>query len=294
MKTILTKKTILIGSVVLVALLGLLKVYIFSGDVILPQFFSIFGLKIYYYGLCMALGVLVAYYFAKSRLESYGIKQSDLDNLVLILIINGFIGARLYHVFSSFGYYQNNWTEVFSVWNGGLSIFGAIIGGLLGVYAYQRFYMYETRVSLLKLLDFLAPSVIIGQIIGRFGNLFNYEAYGTPTNLAWKMFVPQIFRTPPYEVFEYFHPLFLYEALAGLLILILLIKLVDIVRTGQIFFIWLGLYSVVRFGTELLRLDSPYLFGVKQNLISSGLLIVVSVVVIIYLSKKSVNESNQT
>lgn len=282
------------GMMALVFLLGFLVLYIFSGDIILPQFFSIFGLRIYYYGLFMALGVLVAYYFAKSRIEHYGIKQNDLDNIVLILIINGFIGARLYHVFSSFAYYQNHWPEILSVWNGGLSIFGAIIGGLIGVYAYQRFYLAETQVSLLKLLDFLAPSVIIGQVIGRVGNLFNYEAYGVPTNLIWKMFVPQIFRTPPYEVFEFFHPLFLYEALAGLLILILLLKLVDIVRTGQIFFIWLGLYSLVRFGTELLRIDSPYLFGVKQNLISSAILAVVSFVLIVYLSKKSINESNQT
>ncbi len=282
-------KWLFVGGFIFVALFLLVK-YVFSGTVVLPQFFLVGSIKIYYYGLILALAVLAAYYFGRRRLSTINLEVSDFDNIVLTIIITGFIGARLYHVFSSFEYYQSHWSQIFYVWNGGLSIFGAIIGAVLGVFFYQRYYLTST--SFLKLLDFLAPSVILGQIIGRFGNLFNYEIYGPPTNLPWKMFVPVQFRIPPFETFQFFHPLFLYESLAGLLILIILIKWLGIAKAGQTFTLWLGLYGLLRLSTEFLRIDSPYLFGIKQNLLTAGVMIIVSVVLFIKVTYESQSTQN--
>lgn len=285
---------------------------IFSGKIILPQFLNVLGFKIYFYGLILALSVLAGYYFSRRRLDSINLSIADFDNIVLIIVINGFIGARLYHVFSSFGYYSQHWSEIFYVWNGGLSIFGAILGALVGVYAYQRYYLNSSgnsgdggsgsaSISFLKLLDFLVPSVVLGQAIGRFGNLFNYEIYGPPTNVLWKMFVPLNFRIPPFETFQFFHPLFLYESLACLLILLILVKWLDIAKylritpqVGQVFFIWLGLYNIERLVTEFMRIDSPYLFGFKQNYITAGVLVVVTAYFFIRTIIKSRNESHSS
>lgn len=294
-------KSIALVFFIALAILVFLYLFVFTGQIVLPQFFNIFGYKIYYYGLILALAVGLAYFYARRRLSTINLSTDNFDNIVVLLIVTGFIGARVYHVFSSFSYYQTHWIEIFYVWNGGLSIFGAVIASVLALFIYQRFYLKSQAVSFMQLLDFLAPSVIVGQVIGRFGNLFNYEIYGTPTNMLWKMFVPIQFRIPPFETFQFFHPLFLYEAIAGLLILLILVKWLDIVkylglssRVGQIFFVWLGLYNLVRFLTEFLRIDSPYFFGVRQNLLTAGLLVIISIVMFIKITFYSSDESKST
>lgn len=266
-------------------LLVLLK-WVFPGEVVLPQSFSVANVQIHYYGLILGLAVLSSYFLARRRAPQFGVSYAQLDNIVITLIIGGFIGARVYHIFSSWDYYWHNPLQMLAVWNGGLSIFGAIIGGLVALVVYRHW--TSMSVSMLKLLDWLTPSVVLGQIIGRFGNLFNYEAYGVPTNLPWKMFVPQSFRLPPYEMSMYFHPLFLYEALAGLLILAILLNFPSLAKRlklpqtpGILFWLWLALYGLTRLITETLRVDSPYLFGVKQNLLAAGLMVLLALIMLI-------------
>ncbi|HMR54999.1 MAG TPA: prolipoprotein diacylglyceryl transferase [Candidatus Doudnabacteria bacterium] len=269
-----------LGVLVLGASLLLMKA--FSGDVVLVNNFIVAGISIHYYGLILGLASLSAYILARHRAEKYGITASEVDDISMWVIISGFIGARFYHVVSSWDYYIFNPVEAFFVWNGGLSIFGAILGGLVGLYFYRKF--KNSNLKYFSILDWLAPSVILGQIIGRFGNLVNYEAYGIPTDLPWKMFVPLINRLSPYEAFEFFHPLFLYEALAGLLILLILLnfsrlnKYLNLPRfSGQIFWLWIGLYGLVRIFTEYLRVDSPYLGSFKQNMLVAALMVGVAV-----------------
>ena len=169
----------------------------------------------------MALAVLAGFYLALRRAPQYGINLTDAEDIIFWLIIGGFIGARLYHVASSFTYYLHHPLQSLEVWKGGLSIYGAVIGGICTLWLIKK--LLPIACSLFTLLDWLAPSLVLGQIIGRFGNFFNYELYGYPTNLPWKMFVPLSFRLPGYQNFSYFQPLFLYEVLANLIILSLLL-----------------------------------------------------------------------
>lgn len=296
------RKVVYLILVVLFIGLWLLMMNVFSGDVVFTNSFFVGEFSIHYYGLILGIAVLSAYLLAKRRANKFGISASQVDDISVWLIVSGFVGARLYHVASSWDYYITNPVEIFFVWNGGLSIFGAIIGGLIGLYFYKKF--KSSNLNYFAMLDWLAPSIILGQVIGRFGNLVNYEAYGIPTNLPWKMFVPVANRLFPYEAFEFFHPLFLYEALAGLLILLILLNFSRLNKSlklpkfsGQIFWIWIGLYGLVRIFTEYLRVDSPYLGSIKQNMLVAGLMVVTTIIVTmisIRNQKKTEHESIST
>ncbi|HMQ02040.1 MAG TPA: prolipoprotein diacylglyceryl transferase [Candidatus Doudnabacteria bacterium] len=252
---------------------------IFPGQIILPQNLQIAGLTIQYYGLILGVAIVAGYTLAYYRAPEFGVPRDKVDNLVLVLLLGGFIGARLYHVYSSWDYYVANQGQIIMVWQGGLSIFGAILGGAVALLLIRKLFGLTLRYA--ELLDWLAPSVVLGHLIGRFGNLFNYEAYGWPTTLPWKMYVPSQFRLSPYFSEQYFHPLFLYEAIAGLLILVILLNFSRLTQkrpwlrfSGSSFWLWLGLYGLVRFCTEILRIDSPYFGSIKQNMVASGLMLV--------------------
>lgn len=289
---------------------------VFAGNIILPQFFSVGPITVHYYGLTMALAVAGGFYLAWRRKEKYGISGKTAEDIIFWAIIGGFIGARLYHVLSSLDYYRLHPVDIIKVWNGGLSIYGALIGGLITLAICKK--LFAIRYSLLSILDWLTPSLILGQIIGRFGNFFNYELYGYPTNLAWKMFVPLQFRYRGFEQFQFFHPLFLYEALANGVILVLLMKLESkrlhtrslmssnygpralvqdlpvqqklsefsiFNKAGSLFFLALLLYNSVRFLLEYLRIDSVFIGAIRQNAMVSLAFVVISAAVLFRLNK---------
>jgi phosphatidylglycerol---prolipoprotein diacylglyceryl transferase len=212
------KKYLIFGG--LFFLLAFLLRQIFVGHIILPQYFNIGPIFIHYYGIIMAFAVLAGYLLAIKRARNYGIEKEKAEQIIFWIIIGGFIGARVYHVLSSFGYYLANPLDILKVWQGGLSIYGAVFGGLISLMVFKKFFIFN--ISLLTFLDWLTPPLIFGQIVGRFGNLFNYEAFGYPTNLPWKMFVPENFRPENFTSYNYFHPWFLYEALGNALILVIL------------------------------------------------------------------------
>ncbi len=277
--------------------LGYFLTLVFSSRLILPQSFSIGPIKIYYYGIILALAVASAFLLAKKRADRYGISEKQAEDIIFWTIIGGFIGARLYHVVSSAGYYLQHPVDVTKVWNGGLSIYGAIIGGIIAIILVSKV-TFDT-------LDWLAASVLLGQIIGRFGNLFNYEAFGYPTNLPWKMFVPGQFRPEQYASSSFFHPWFLYEVLGNLIILFLLLKIIpsrvldkavdldpgyprmhsgsemahegsSLLTKGQLFFCYVLLYNVLRFSLEFMRIDSTFVGVFRLNSLVSLVLILVS------------------
>jgi phosphatidylglycerol:prolipoprotein diacylglycerol transferase len=157
---------------------------VFDGQIILPQSFHLGPLTIHYYGVIMALAVAVGFYLAVKRAPRFGVEQKQAEDILFWTAIGGFLGARLYHVLSSIGYYLHNPIDIFKVWNGGLSIYGAVLGGIATLWLYKRLSTFNFQLS--TLLDWLAPCILLGQIIGRFGNLFNYEAFGYPTNLPRK------------------------------------------------------------------------------------------------------------
>lgn len=269
---------------------GVYFVYqVFKGNIVLSQSFRLGPLAVHYYGVCMALAVGVGYYLLQRLALYYGKKLSELDSLFFTLVVSGFVGARLYHVLSSLSLYLHHPLQMLAVWNGGLSIYGAVFGGFLGLTVYV--YRTHGRVNmhtLFSYLDLLTWPLIAGQIVGRFGNLFNYELYGYPTSLPWKMFVPSAFRASGFLDQSYFHPLFLYEALASALVFLLLWTIFPPHKAhagtfGKLFFSYLLLYNMVRFGLEFLRIDSIFIGQLRVNAAVSLALALVSVGMLRYL-----------
>jgi len=256
---------------------------VFSGRIILPQSFHLGPLAIHYYGLIIAVAAAGGLYLAINRVPQFGLEQKQAEDILFWTAIGGFIGARLYHVLSSIGYYSQNPTDIFKVWNGGLSIYGAVLGGILTLWILKR--LFTVHWSLFTLLDWLAPCVLLGQIIGRFGNLFNYEAFGYPTNLPWKMFVPEIFRPLQYASSAFFHPWFLYEVLGNIVILFFLLKVFKQKASGEVVFMYLLLYNSLRFALEFLRIDSTFIGWARLNAGASLLLILVSLGGLFYVRK---------
>ncbi|MBI3231483.1 MAG: prolipoprotein diacylglyceryl transferase [Candidatus Doudnabacteria bacterium] len=255
---------------------------VFSGSLILPQTFQLGPFTIHYYGLIMALAITSGFYLAKKRSGKFGLNDKVADDMIFWLIIGGFIGARLYHVFSSFGYYQNHFLDIFQVWHGGLSIYGAVLGGLLALWLYS---LFHASGPMLHILDWLTPSLILGQIIGRFGNLFNYEAFGYPTDLPWKMYVPEAFRPDGYANRPFFHPWFLYEQI-GLTIILFAIGKIGGSEKQTLFTWYFLLYNVLRFGLEFLRVDSPFALGFRQNALVSLVLAITAAMILLVQSKR--------
>lgn len=266
---------------------------VFRGQIVLAQFFQFGFVKIHFYGVTLALAVLSAWAVTVKRATEYSIALQVAESVVFWVIIGGFIGARLWHVLTAWEFYAANPVQVFMIWNGGLAIYGAILGGLLVLLLSAKYYQAEQ--SIYDLLDWLVPGVVLGQAIGRLGNLFNYELFGYPTNLAWKMFVPENFRPETYQLVNFFHPLFLYEFLACVAIFLFLKKISSWQKNGKklpagtLFFSYLLLYNVVRFLIELLRVETTIWSGIRLNLAISLMLVLVSSLwLFLHLKKKPV------
>jgi phosphatidylglycerol:prolipoprotein diacylglycerol transferase len=221
------------------------------------------ALYIHYYALILLVGMLVAAWIVARRASEQGYDPEHVWDGMIWAIIPGLIGARLYHVLwpspgsgLNLQYYLQHPLEIFAIWNGGLGIFGALVGGGIGIYVYAR----RHEQPLLKWLDLIAPAVLVAQAIGRWGNFVNHELYGAPTTLPWGIYIPPKNRVPGYEQYSTFHPLFLYESLwnlasAGVLLLIER-RFRDRLRDGDLFWMYLILYPTGRFLLDFVRLDS--------------------------------------
>ncbi len=253
--------------------------------------FSILNYQIRWYGVFMFLAiicsVIVMLKIAKRFYKEYN--EDFLYDLAFILIVSGIIGARLYYVILDFGYFIKFPSEILAIWQGGLSIHGAIIGALIGggIFTKKKGYSFTMTA------DLCTFGLITGQIIGRWGNFFNSEAFGLPCNLPWKLYIPMHSRPINYVLYDYFHPTFLYESVGSLMILVMLLvlkfKYKDI-KPGTIFFLYLILYSCLRICIETLRIDSVLSFG---NLhiahIASILLMITGIIGLICINKKPQN-----
>ncbi|MEA5598611.1 prolipoprotein diacylglyceryl transferase [Rivularia sp. UHCC 0363] len=226
-------------------------------------------LTIRWYGLLIAsavlIGVTLSQYLAKRR----NVNPDLLSDLSIWLVIGAIPAARIYYVlFQWQEYVQRPW-DIFAIWKGGIAIHGAILGGLIVALIFAK----VKKVSFWQLADLVAPSLILGQAIGRWGNFFNSEAFGKPTNLPWKLYIPReitlvdgskIYPRPAQFINEsFFHPTFLYESLWNVMVFALLMILFFrglqgklSLKTGTIFLVYLVCYSLGRVWIEGLRLDS--------------------------------------
>ena len=173
-------------------------------------------------------------------------------------------------------------TEILAIRHGGISIHGALLGGFIGLVLFAK----KRNISIFKLCDISAAGLPLAQPIGRWGNFFNSEAFGTPTNLPWKLYIAPQYRPIPYTDNEYFHPAFLYESILDLIIFFLLFTLIKTNRykkEGNLTLIYLILYSAARIAVESIRIDSvKYLFGQPVAIIMSIGIIIVALSVLIY------------
>lgn len=239
--------------------------------------FSIFGVSIYKYAMCIVLGIVVALILARLSKNKYDIDYSFVLENTIIGIIVGTLGARLYYVLFNLDYYLNNLGEIFDFRSGGLAIYGGLILGALAIFVNCKI----RKKDVLDLFDYVAPFVALAQSIGRFGNFFNVEAYGYETTSFLRMGISTM--TGYMEV----HPTFLYEALATFLIFIILL-VIQRKRDfkGQIFFGYCALYAFSRAIIEGLRADSLMFFGLRISQVLSVILLIASVAILVYKKRK--------
>lgn len=239
--------------------------------------FSIGGIDIYNYAICIIIGILVALYLCQKSEDNFYIKKDCLVETMLFSIIFGIIGARLYYVIFNFSYYTFNPLRIINLRDGGLALYGGFIIGIIVILAMCKKY----RVHPLDFLDYIVPFVAIAQSIGRWGNFFNVEAYGYETTSFLRMRI--IVENAVKEV----HPVFLYESIADFIIFIILRKMQSTRKfQGQIFYGYLILYTGVRIILETLRVDSLMFVGLR---ISQVVSIIVFLYAIFMMSKKAIN-----
>ena len=224
-----------------------------------PILFELGPLTIRWYGLLIAIAVLLGLTLSQYLAQKRGINPERVGDLAIWLVIAAIPCARLYYVLFEWQAYVDRPADIIAVWKGGIAIHGAILGGSLAAFIFARL----TRIPFWQLADVVAPSLILGQAIGRWGNFFNSEAFGRPTNLPWKLYIPPSQRPLAYQNAEYFHPTFLYESVWNLAVFALILMLFfwgvrhpNRLKTGSITMVYLISYSLGRIWIEGLRTDS--------------------------------------
>ena len=229
-----------------------------------PLLFQLGPFSLRWYGLLIAVAVLLGLMLATRLGRQRGLDPAMIADLLPILVLAAVIGARLYYVLFEWRQYQLNWLDALAIWRGGIAIHGALLGGSLAVILYCRW----RKLAFWNLLDVLVPSVALGQAIGRWGNFFNSEAFGLPTDLPWKLSIP--FANRPVQFLDQttFHPTFLYESLWNLGVVILLLVLFQRGLKGQMKLpagalscVYVLAYSSGRLWIEGLRIDPLCLAG---------------------------------
>ena len=241
-----------------------------------PRTFSVGPLTIHFYGLIIALGLVLAVIYCMKRSDQFGLKEDDILDGVLGIVPLSIIFARAYYCIFSWADFKDNPIEVLYIWNGGIAIYGAVIGAALGVILFSLI----KKVKLAAVLDLVAISFLIGQFIGRWGNFFNREAFGAETDIFIRM---GLFNTTT-ETWQYVHPTFLYESLWNVAGFILLHFLSKIRRyDGQIALGYAAWYGLGRTFIEGLRNDSLYWgdFRVSQLLAACSCFIAVAVLLLL-------------
>jgi prolipoprotein diacylglyceryl transferase len=250
------------------------------------SYFDVGPLRIHFYAVFILIGIAVAIFLGNRRLVSRGGEQWVVLDVALWTVPFGLIGARLFHVVTHPTDYfgpGKNMLEIFAIWNGGLAIFGGLILGAFGAYVGCR----QAGIRFLSFADAIAPGVLLAQAIGRWGNYFNQELFGKPTDLPWAIEITRPNLAIPTGLPEssVFHPTFFYEFLwsvFGLAVLLFLDKRFDL-RWGRLFAIYLAYYSIGRFWIEGIRIDPSEIFlGLRTNQWSALLTVLVAIGLFVY------------
>ncbi len=241
----------------------------------MPTGFDIGPLTIRFYGIIIMLGVLAAALLIAWVARRKGLDTDLVWDGLIWVVIGGVLGARIWHILTpppsmidqglTTMHYLTHPLDAIAIWNGGLGIPGAVIGGVIAIYLYCR----RKNQNFLMWADIAAPGLALGQAIGRWGNFINQELYGLPSDLPWAIKIDPQYRLPEYKIVERYHPLFLYESLFSFANVILLLwvmrRFEDRLYDGDVFLIYLILYPVERFFLEFLRLDPSQVAGLNAN-----------------------------
>ena len=236
--------------------------------------FTIGNIPIYSYAICIVIAILVAFLLLKKSKQNYNMDFDFLFYTIVYCLIFGIIGARIYYVLFNLEYYFLNPLQIFNLRSGGLAIYGGIISGLIVTIIMCK----KNNIKIYDFLDYIIPFVAIAQSIGRWGNFFNIEAYGTITNSLLRMGIQTI------NGYKEVHPVFLYESFFTIFLFIILrVKQKNRKFEGEIVLTYLIMYSFVRFFLENLRIDSLMFFSVRISSLISIIIFVISL--ILYLKK---------
>lgn len=227
-----------------------------------PIAFHLGSLSVKWYGVIMAVAIILATTMAISEGKKRQIISDDFIDLLLWAVPLGYVGARIYYVVFEWGYYSQHPDQIIAIWQGGIAIYGGLLAGLvvLLVFCYRR------MLPPFLMLDIIAPGVMAAQILGRWGNFMNQEAHGGVTSLAFlqSLHLPKFIIDQMYINGHYYQPTFLYESVLNLLGLILILSLrhrKGLFKQGEVFLFYVIWYAVVRFFVEGLRTDSLYIGG---------------------------------
>lgn len=238
------------------------------------------------YGLMIALGVVVAAKVGRTRYVKKGGDGEAFDSIAFWAVVGGVIGARVYHVITDYQLFEGHWERTVQIWRGGLGIWGGVIGGALAVYVVTR----RRRVAFAPVADAIVPGLAFAQGIGRWGNWFNQELFGGPSNLPWAVEIDRVHRPAEYLNERTFQPTFLYESLWCIALgfaLIAIDRKFKLVR-GQLFALYAAGYTMFRFVMEEMRVDPAHTIGpLRLNAWVSIVVFVGSVATFFYLGRRA-------
>lgn len=246
-----------------------------------PVAFNLGPLSVRWYGIIIAVGILLGYFVAQRALVKAGLHKDTLVDIIFYSALFGFIAARIYFVIFQWPYYVENPSEIIKIWHGGIAIHGGLIGGFIaGVIVCK-----VKNLNPFQIGDIVAPSMILAQGIGRWGNFMNHEAHGGPVSRAFleKLHLPNFIIENMYINGQYYHPTFLYESIWDVAGFIILVNIRKHLKLGETFFLYLTWYSIGRFFIEGLRTDSLMLTSnIRVAQLVSILLILISISLIVY------------
>ncbi len=212
----------------------------------------------------IALGVLAAVWLAAKRFTERSLNADHAAGIAMWGVPAGIIGARIYHVITDWGRFSGNWGEAFKIWKGGLGILGGVIVGYLAAMIYCK----RANLDLRTAMDVVAPAIPLAQMIGRWGNWFNQELFGRPSDLPWALEIDPENRPAQYIEQSTFHPTFLYESIWNLMVVLALVKIdrMKKLSKGMLFVVYFSLYSIGRIWVEALRIDqATQIAGLRIN-----------------------------
>ncbi|HCV3400601.1 TPA: prolipoprotein diacylglyceryl transferase [Staphylococcus aureus] len=246
-----------------------------------PVAFNLGPLSVRWYGIIIAVGILLGYFVAQRALVKAGLHKDTLVDIIFYSVLFGFIAARIYFVIFQWPYYAENPGEIIKIWHGGIAIHGGLIGGFIaGVIVCK-----VKNLNPFQIGDIVAPSIILAQGIGRWGNFMNHEAHGGPVSRAFleQLHLPNFIIENMYINGQYYHPTFLYESIWDVAGFIILVNIRKHLKLGETFFLYLTWYSIGRFFIEGLRTDSLMLTSnIRVAQLVSILLILISISLIVY------------